>query len=150
MCHSLQFEIIFFFLIYWIYMLLFSTSVHVDDIKQLSQATKATLFKLIQLMDIIRDSYSLALTLLKMQFIWIMLTDLWIELTVHALFAGFSIAASETYIHPHPKNPAGGTARFFAYSLWKRIPVGSKLNCITGSSSGRMNLYCSLIQIIVR
>ncbi|XP_052717531.1 uncharacterized protein LOC128189806 [Crassostrea angulata] len=37
---------------------------------------------------------------------------------------GFSIAASETYIHPHPKNPAGGTARFFAYSLWKRIPVG--------------------------
>uniref|UniRef100_A0A8W8JVQ3 Transmembrane protein n=1 Tax=Magallana gigas TaxID=29159 RepID=A0A8W8JVQ3_MAGGI len=40
--------------------------------------------------------------------------------------SGFSIAASETYIHPHPKNPAGGTARFFAYSLWKRIPVGMK------------------------
>lgn len=74
-----------------------------------------------------------------------MLIDLWIELIVYVLFVGFSIVVSEIYIYLYFKNLVGGIVRFFVYSLWKRILVGSKLNCIIGSLFGRMNFYCFLI-----
>lgn len=54
---------------------------------------------------------------------------------------GFWYASCETYLFPHPLNPAGGTSRFFALSLVKRVPVSMFASLSFGAYWYAWNTY---------